>query len=242
MIFKTMLRTSAFALVAMLIAILPARAMPFHDVYLMLDNSGSLGSVDFDAQKQAAINVINDYGGQANNPMRFSIIEFATDATIVHSLGDSQDTSDVLASLNALSYTGGWTDTPEAIQLMLGEFDTFGNAGNVATAILFTDGQPRDISGELDVCQYEPQIKSRNISTKVVGHGDGWVAENGAQKVGCLVNDVGDILSRPAPLEYDIADYEYLSATTIVAMAEPGSLAVLGLGLVAIGFARRRAA
>jgi hypothetical protein len=38
-----------------------------------------------------------------------------------------------------------------------------------------------------------------------------------------------------------MADYEYLSTTTLVAMAEPGSLIVLGFGLVAIGFARRRA-
>ena len=33
---------------------------------------------NFNAQISAIQNLINDYGGPANNPMRFSIIEFAT--------------------------------------------------------------------------------------------------------------------------------------------------------------------
>ena len=76
----------------------------------------------------------------------------------------------------------------------------------------------------------------------IVGHGDGWTNNNGQDRTECLVESVDNILSKPQPLQYDTADYEYLSATTLVAMAEPGSLAVLGLGLVAMGFARRRAA
>jgi len=56
------------------------------------------------------------------------------------------------------------------------------------------------------------------------------------------MDPITDILSKDSPLEYNIEDYEYLSSTTILAMAEPGTLAVLGLGLVAIGFTRRRTA
>lgn len=241
MIFKTFFRTGAFALAALVIAAVPARAMPFHDVYIMLDNSGSLGSTNFAAQKQAAINLVNDYGGNPNNPMRFAIIEFATEATEIHSLGGQQDPADVIATLTALSYSRGYTNTPDALQLMIDGFDTFTPGDGTRTAILFTDGQPYGPSGPEDVCQYENSIKSRDISVNIVGHGDGWVSQNGQAKTSCLVDDVSNILSKPSPLEYDIADYEYLSATTIVAMAEPGSLAVLGLGLVAIGFARRRA-
>ena len=73
----------------------------------------------------------------------------------------------------------------------------------------------------------------------IVGHGNGWVAQNGQQRTDWLVNSVDNILSKPQPLLYDMADYEYLSTTTLVAMAEPGSLIVLGFGLVAIGLALR---
>jgi hypothetical protein len=77
--------------------------MPYHDVVIMLDNSGSLGPADFLAQRQAATNLVTDYGGQANNPMRFAVIDFAKNVNIVHGLDDPQDQSSVLASLTGLN-------------------------------------------------------------------------------------------------------------------------------------------
>lgn len=247
--FRSTLKCAVFAALVVLVGAVPARAVPYHDVFIMLDNSGSLGAADFAAQRQAAIDLVQDYGGNPNNPMRFSIIDFATTATLIHSLEDDplnpggpQDHSAVLTTLNALTFTGGWTDTPGALQLMLDEQALYGSDENTSTAILFTDGQPYGPSGPLNVCGYENTIKSRGISVKVVGHGNGWSDEGGPEKVGCLVELESDILSKPAPLEYDINDYAYLSATTLIAMPEPGTLAVLGMGLAVIGFARRRTA
>ena len=71
--FRTIIRSCALALAALVITALPARAMSFHDVYILLDKSGSMGLTNFNAQISAIQNLINDYGGQANNPMRFSI-------------------------------------------------------------------------------------------------------------------------------------------------------------------------
>lgn len=248
MFVRSFLKYVAIAAFSAVIGALPARAMPFHDVFIMLDNSGSLGFDNFNAQKQAAINLVQDYGGNPNNPMRFSIIEFATTATLVHSLEDDplnpggpQDLNGVLATLNGLSYTGGYTDTPGALQLMIDEFLTRGGFPNTTSAILFTDGQPYGPNGPLDVCQYANQIKSNDIGVNIVGHGDGWVNQNGQARTDCLVNDVSNILSKPSPLQYDINDYAFLSST-LIAMPEPGTIAVLGLGLACIGFARRRAA
>ncbi len=245
---RSVIGSSAVALAALVFAASQARAVQFHDVYILLDNSGSLGQTNFDAQKQAAVNLINDYGGNPNNPMRFAVIEFATDATEIHSLADPldpfapQDPADVLAALDALTYSRGYTNTPDALQLMLDGFETFQHAGGTQTAILFTDGQPYGPRGEVPVCQYAAPIQALGVNVNIVGHGSSWVTQNGQDKTDCLVTDVSNILSKPSPLEYDINDYTYLSATTILAMAEPGSLAVLGFGLVAIGFARRRAA
>lgn len=249
MLSRSFVGTVATIIMIAFAGILPARAMPFHDVFVMLDNSGSLGQANFDAQKQAAINLVTDYGGNPNNPMRFSIIEFATNATLIHSLeddplnpGGAQDHSAVLATLNGLSFTGGYTDTPGALQLMLNESNLWSGFPNTTTAILFTDGQPYGPTGQLSVCQYENQIKANDIKVNIVGHGDGWVNQNGAQKTGCLVMDPStDILSKPSPLQYDINDYAYLSST-LIAMPEPGMIAVLGLGFAFIGFTRRRAA
>lgn len=242
MYFRSFFRTSAIAVAALVIGALPARAVPFHDVYILLDKSGSMGQTNFNAQIATIRNLINDYGGQADNPMRFSIIDFATTSSVVHSLSDPQDLPSVLSALNSIVYTGGWTDTAGALNLMLNESNAFGAAGNVSTGIVFTDGVPYGPGGAVDVCGYAAQIQRNGIGMNIVGHGDGWVAQNGQQRTDCLVDSVDNILSRPQPLQYDIADYEYLSATTLVAMAEPGSLIVLGFGLVAIGFARRRTA
>lgn len=110
------------------------------------------------------------------------------------------------------------------------------------STILFTDGQPYGRTGPLEVCQYEAAIKSRGIEVNIVGHGDGWVNQNGQARTECLVMDPGaNILSKPSPLVYDFNDYAFLSST-LIAMPEPGAIAVLGLGLACIGFARRRAA
>ena len=128
-----------------------ARAMPFHDVVIMLDKSGSLGSTNFLAQRQAAINLVTDYGGQANNPMRFAVIDFATNVKVIHGFDDSQDHGDVLASLTGPSYTGGWTNTDGALQQVIQQFDAFSGAPNTMTAILLTDGQPYGPSGPEDV-------------------------------------------------------------------------------------------
>lgn len=216
--------------------------MPFHDVFILLDNSGSMGAANFEAQKQTVVSLVNDYGGQANNPMRFSVIQFASNVSVVHSLNDSQDVASVIQSLNDLNYTGGYTRTDNALSLMLDEWDQFSFGAGVSSAIVFTDGQPYGSSGSIEVCNFEAHIKSRGIGTRVVGHGTGWVAQNGADKMDCLVDDPSvDILSKPSPLVYDMNDYAYLSET-MVAMPEPGTLAVLGIGIAVIGSARRRAA
>jgi len=241
--FRTLSRVLGALFIAFVVFASLARAVPYHDVVIMLDNSGSLGSANFLAQRQAAINLVTDCGGQANNPMRFAVIDFATNVNIVHGLDDPQDQSSVLASLTGLNYTGGYTNTHGALVEMINQLDVFSSFPNTMTGILFTDGQPYGPSGPESVCDLEANIKSRDINVNIVGHGSGWVNQNGQAKTQCLVMDpITDILSKDSPLEYNIEDYEYLSSTTILAMAEPGTLAVLGLGLVAIGFTRRRTA
>jgi len=47
------------------------------------------------------------------------------------------------------------------------------------TGILFTDGQPYGPSGPESVCDLEANIKSRDINVNIVGHGSGWVNQNG---------------------------------------------------------------
>jgi hypothetical protein len=58
--------------------------------------------------------------------------------------------------LNSIVYTGGWTDTAGAVNLMLNEFNAFGEAGNVTTGIVFTDGVP-----------YAPAVRSMFAATQI---------------------------------------------------------------------------
>ena len=83
---------------------------------------------------------MNDHGGDPNNPMRFAVIDFATNVTVDHGLDDSQNVADVTAALTGLNYTGGWTDTEGASIQMIKQFDTFSQGGDALTGILFTDG------------------------------------------------------------------------------------------------------
>jgi hypothetical protein len=50
MSFRSFFRVSAVAVVALVVAALPARAVPTHDVYILLDKSGSMGQANFGAQ------------------------------------------------------------------------------------------------------------------------------------------------------------------------------------------------
>ena len=151
MYFRSFFRVSAVAVVALVVAALPARAVPTHDVYILLDKGGSMGQANFDAQISTIGRLISDYGGQANSPMRFLIIDFETTSYVVHSLDDPQDLPSVLSALNSIVYTGGWTDTAGAVNLMLNEFNAFGETGNVSTRMVFTAYGP---SGPVDVCSY----------------------------------------------------------------------------------------
>ena len=133
--FRTLSRALGALFVTFVVFASPARAVPYHDDVIMLDNSGSLGSANFLAQRQAAINPVTDCGGQANNPMRFAVIDFATNVNIVHGLDDPQDQSSVLASLTGLNYTGGYTNTHGALVEMINQLDVFSSFPNTMTGI-----------------------------------------------------------------------------------------------------------
>ena len=162
---------------------------------------------------------------------------------ILHGLDDPEDQSSVLASLTGLNCTGGYTNTHGVLVERINQLDVFSSLPNTMTGILFTDRQPYGPSGPKSVCNLETKIKSWDINLNIIEHGSGWVNQNGLAKTLCLVmGPITDILSKDSPLEYNIEDYEYLSSITILAMAELGTLAVLGLGLIAIGYTRRRTA
>uniref|UniRef100_A0A7S2YG23 VWFA domain-containing protein n=1 Tax=Entomoneis paludosa TaxID=265537 RepID=A0A7S2YG23_9STRA len=71
-----------------------------------------------------------------DSPRRFSVVSFATDATVVMPLDTGNKAT---KAINAIPYSGGWTNTGDAIHACQ---DTLVNSDSVKVMVLLTDGTP----------------------------------------------------------------------------------------------------
>lgn len=117
---------------------LPAFAVP-QDVVLVLDNSGSMRANDPD---RLAGKAVTDFVARLGPDTRFSIIEFATNPTVLMPLTpvSSAARSGAQLAVAKLDYRGQWTDTGAALERALYELDMHGRAEAQKYIVLMTDG------------------------------------------------------------------------------------------------------
>lgn len=225
----------------------PSQAAPIvvpQDTVFLIDSSGSIGPSNFEIQRDFVLEVFDQLIFD-NGPSRTGIIQFEMDVTTLHELTDDQTPTVLNNVVNSIDYDGGFTNTPGAVVSALQMFNTQSFDINPKLMVLITDGNPLlPNNGDANVCQFEAQVKSQDVETIVIGVGDNWNPD----RVDCLVNDpFNDI--------FFVTDFDLLSDVTndtgfasffgqgyVEGVPVPGSLALLGFGLIGLGRLSRKAA
>lgn len=237
---------ATLALFGIGLAATPSSATPIvvpQDTVFLIDSSGSIGSSNFEIQRDFVLEVFDQLIFN-NGPSRTGIIQFETDVTTLHELTDDQTPSVLNDVVNSIDYDGGFTNTPGAVFNAVQMFREQSFDINPKLMVLITDGNPRlPNNGDANVCQYESLVKSEDIETVIVGIGDNWNPD----RVDCLVNDPNSI--------FFVTDFNVLGDVTnntgfasffgqgyVEGVPVPGSLALLGFGLIGLGRLSRKAA
>lgn len=237
--------SAALALLSLGVGAAPVAAAPIvvpQDIVFLIDSSGSIGASSFEIQRDFIAEVYNTQI-VGNGPSRTGLIQFASNVTTLHEFEDDQSPSVINDVILNMPYTGGYTHTDDALVRAINLFDYQSGPPSPLLMVLITDGNPLGPNGAREVCQYENLIKSRGIETVVVGIGSGW----DPSRVECLANDPSYI--------YDVAGFDLLddlgqsqSFTSrfglgyVEGVPVPGSLALLGFGLIGLGRLSRKAA
>jgi len=121
------------------------------DLVFVLDASGSIGSVDF----QNILNLVADIVRSLEigpDEGQVAVIRFASSASVIFGLTAHDNQADLLTAINNIPYTGGGTDTAEALNLLVS--NGFIGArpeveGVPRVAIVVTDGQSNSQSATI---------------------------------------------------------------------------------------------
>ena len=138
------------------------------DVIFVLDASGSIKDYNFERMKAFVVNVTNQFtiGPQHT---RVGVIVFSTNAKVAFSL-DTYDTADgVISHTEGIEYSGGWTDTASALNLLVSELSN-GRLEVPRIAIVLTDGKSTNKTATVLATQ---NVHENNINAYAVGIGDG---------------------------------------------------------------------
>ena len=116
------------------------------DIYFVMDESGSVGSSNYQLMKQFVYNTVNEFDIGADET-QVGVISFSSYAQVQFYLNTYHDKSALLTAINNLPYSGGSTDTAAALNLLEQSGFTSANGGRPLTqaiprvAVVITDGR-----------------------------------------------------------------------------------------------------
>jgi len=228
------------------------------DLAFVLDESVSIGDANYQTMKTGLANALNSIPTTGPDQYRIAVVSFATgvqtivDPTIV----TAANLASIQAAINADAFTGGYTNTPLALQTVGLIYQNAGELGDLSLINLSTDGNPR---------RWHWNLESQTLAARDSLVAAGWDGLS-VEAIGTNLN-IDFLLSlvapQPATLVTDptmlpnpavagfvltVAGFEdYANAIEvkvqkIVGVPEPGTLGLLGAGLFGFGFARRKTA
>ena len=169
------------------------------DICFALDSSESIGSEYFEIELDWLSSFVQS--GLTQNT-RIGIINFSNDVYTEMNFQESEGYSSTsLANfiLNNITYLDSFTNTVVAIEYAINMFTNYSSDETTKVLIILTDGVPyMPYNGDMDVCQWENELKSGNIRTVIAGIGDAW---NQAE-MECLVSNVDDDIMNVSSFNY----------------------------------------
>lgn len=168
--FKSLIAAASIALASM-VGSVQANVI---DLGFSLDDSGSIGSTNFNLTRDALADALSAIPTSGTNQYRVAVTQFGTGfVTVVPpTIVTAANLSDLQDDVRAASYRSGGTDTAGAISNLFGLFETSAT-GLGATTILniTTDGSPNSQSGAETAATTAFNAGLDGLSFEAVGSG-----------------------------------------------------------------------
>jgi hypothetical protein len=244
------------AATAALVIMSPMRAnADYIQLGFILDSSGSIGSGNWTTivnGLSSAIGTLLPVGGP--DTYEISVVRFAAAATTITPIANrvvttAAERATLAADIAAISYSGGLTNYDAAFNAMSAALQGTTATPDATYVNFSTDGDPTE--GTNGIASFQAMLTDASVdNVSVEGIGSGVSAIN-LQTNFCTPQpcDTTPPFNFPDQGFYiavatadDYADAIQLKLRTVTGVPEPGTLALLGLGLVGLGLGRRRKA
>lgn len=243
-----------------------ARSAPMLDVMFLVDGSGSITAGDFTALTNSVGSIANTLAtgipgaGAVPDPnppfgtlpadllaadLHAGIVQFSTGATL--DLGLTGDLAVVNTVLDNLAQQNGQTNHAAAFALAAAQLAANGRAGAQQAIVLLTDGNPNEPGGSNPVTDAIIQANiAKNDGILIFAVGIGNAVDQGTlddyasaptEDFTALVDDFDGLGAVNTPIAQQLLVSGFAESAAVSA---PAPIAVLGLGIAALAFQRRR--
>ena len=143
------------------------------DLIFILDGSGSVGTSNFDKVRDFVRGFVNELEIGANRT-QVGIIRYSTSAEVVFHLNERHIKSTLLEAIDNIPYTGGFTNTADALCLLLEEGYTEEKGARLSAddvfqiTVVMTDGQSNRNSDRCDFNTFEAAEAIHNASYPIL--------------------------------------------------------------------------
>ncbi|CAF0813157.1 unnamed protein product, partial [Brachionus calyciflorus] len=144
------------------------------DLVIIMDNSGSIGPIDFQKEKEFVKTLIQKMEINMDKS-RIAVVHFSSNATTVAYFNQTSNASDLTKKVESIPFTGGSTNTADALLLanntILQEKNGMRSIreGIPKVVVVITDGKSNDRKKTLEAAQ---AIKDRGFSIITAGVGN----------------------------------------------------------------------